>query len=64
VAQSTKIYDKTGEILLYNVHGDETRTVVSIDKISKHMQNAAVAIEDKDFYNHGGVKITSILKAA
>ncbi len=64
IAQSTKIYDSTGEVLLYNVHGDETRTVVPIENISKYAQQAAVAIEDKDFYNHHGIKITSILKAA
>ncbi len=64
IAQSTKIYDKTGKILLYNVHGDETRTVVPISKMSKHIKNAAVAIEDKDFYIHDGIKPTSIIKAA
>ena len=28
VAQSTKIYDRTGEILLYDVHQDIKRTIV------------------------------------
>ena len=50
--------------MLYNVHGDETRTIVPIEKMSKHIKNAAVAVEDKDFYTHEGVKPTSIVKAA
>ncbi len=63
IAQSTKIYDKNGE-LLYRLYGDESRTVVPISKISKHALDAAVAVEDKDFYEHNGVKPTSIIKSA
>ena len=33
VNQSTKIYDKTGQVLLYEIHGDEKRTVVPFDHI-------------------------------
>jgi membrane peptidoglycan carboxypeptidase len=32
--------------------------------MSPHIKNAAVAVEDKDFYLHSGVKPTSIVKAA
>jgi penicillin-binding protein 1A len=62
--QSTKIYDKTGNILLYNIYENESRTSISLDKISDNFKNALIAVEDKDFYNHPGVKITSIFKAA
>ncbi len=64
IDQSTKIYDKSGKILLFNIYGDETRTVVPLSKISKNIINATIAVEDKDFYKHKGVKITSILRAA
>ena len=64
IAESTKIYDYTGETLLWEVHGDERRTVVPLDRISRHIQNATIAIEDSSFYTHGGVRIPSIIRAA
>lgn len=63
VAQSTKIYDRTGEILLFDVHGDIKRTVVSLDQISNFAQQATIAVEDKNFYNHNGIEPTAILRA-
>ncbi len=63
VAQSTKIYDRTGKILLYDVHKDVRRTVVTFDQISPDIKNATVAIEDEQFYQHHGIKPTAILRA-
>src|SRR3989344_1478440 len=63
VAQSTKIYDKTGEVLLYDVHSDARRTVVSYEDISRNIKNATIAIEDLEFYEHAGIKPTAILRA-
>jgi penicillin-binding protein 1A len=39
ITQSTKIYDRTGTVLLYDVHGEEKRTVVPIDQISKYLKD-------------------------
>jgi penicillin-binding protein 1C len=64
VIQSTKIYDRTGNHLLYEVFQDQKRTVINLDQINPEAVQATIAIEDKDFYNHGGVKIVSILRAA
>jgi 1A family penicillin-binding protein len=63
VSQSTKIYDRTGEVVLYDVYGDIKRTVVPLSKISPFLQKAAVAVEDKNFYTHGGIEISSIIRA-
>lgn len=63
VAQSTKIYDYTGEVLLYNMGANLRRTVVPSDHISRNVKNATVAIEDWDFYNHHGIRPTSIIRA-
>lgn len=64
VQQSTKIYDRTGEILLYDLHQDVKRTVVPYDDISRHIKNATVAIEDDTFFEHSGVRPLAILRAA
>ncbi len=63
IDQSTKIYDRTGKQLLFNIHGDIRRTVVPLNKISRHLRNATVAIEDDEFYQHKGIRPTRILKA-
>ncbi len=64
ILQSTKIYDRTGEILLYDLHQDVRRTIVPFEEISYHIKNATVAIEDDEFYNHHGVSISGIIRAA
>jgi 1A family penicillin-binding protein len=63
VIESTKIYDKTGSILLYDVNKNIQRTVVPYDQISKNIKNATISIEDKNFYTHGGVDFPSIARA-
>ncbi|MDB5266779.1 MAG: putative penicillin-binding protein [Parcubacteria group bacterium] len=63
VIQSTKIYDRTGQILLYDMSSDVRRTVVPFESISPNIKKATLAIEDKDFYSHGGVKVSSFLRA-
>jgi 1A family penicillin-binding protein len=63
VSESTKIFDRTGEILLYDVHKDTKRTLVESQNISRYLKDATVAIEDADFYQHKGIKPTAILRA-
>ena len=63
VAQSTKIYDRTGQVLLYDIFQGAKRITVPFTQISRNLKNATVAIEDAEFYNHGGIKITSIFRA-
>lgn len=63
VAETTKIYARDGETLLYNLHEDTHRTVVPSGEISKNVKNATVAIEDDNFYEHFGISITDILRA-
>ncbi|MBN2093967.1 MAG: penicillin-binding protein [Candidatus Zambryskibacteria bacterium] len=63
VAESTKIYDRTGEILLYDTGGNVRRSIISIEEISRHIKNATIAIEDQEFYQHKGVKPTAFIRA-
>jgi 1A family penicillin-binding protein len=64
ILQSTKIYDRTGEILLYDLHQDVRRTIVPFEDISYNIKNATVAIEDDQFYNHFGIDPRAIIRAA
>jgi 1A family penicillin-binding protein len=63
VPQSTKIYDRTGEHLLYEIHGDERRTLVKIEDIPESMQKAVIAIEDRMFYEHHGIYWRGLIRA-
>ena len=63
VTQSTKIYDRTGQVLLYDYNRDVRRVIVPLEAISEYAKNAVIAIEDSSFYGHGGIRLTSIVRA-
>ena len=55
----------TGEYEEYeHLYADENRVWVDLGDIPKHVQNAAVAIEDERFYSHAGFDPKSTAKAA
>ncbi|GAB4474019.1 MAG: PBP1A family penicillin-binding protein [Anaerolineae bacterium] len=64
--ETTKIYDRTGQVLLYEVidplAGD--RTWVELVDIPLSLRYATVAIEDKTFYDNPGYDLEGILRAA
>ena len=61
---SSQIYDRNGK-LLYEVYRDENRTPIKLTDLPEDMKEATIAIEDKDFYKHGGISIVSgMLRAA
>ncbi|MFA6417168.1 MAG: penicillin-binding protein [Patescibacteria group bacterium] len=64
VAQSTKIYDRTGENILYEIHGDQKRTLISLSDLPEYVKWAPIAIEDKSFYNHGGFSVWAMFRTA
>ena len=64
VLQSTKIYDRTGEVVLYDLHQDVRRTIIPFEEMSRHIKNATVAIEDDQFYQHIGIDFRAIIRAA
>lgn len=61
--ESTKIYDRTGENLLYEIHGEEKRTTIPFEQIPDVMKEATISIEDNSFYNHPAFDWRGILRA-
>lgn len=64
IIQSTKIYDRTGDHLLYEVHGEEKRTQIPFYEMPENIRYATIALEDQNFYNHIGIEIKGIIRAA
>ncbi len=60
---SSQIYDRNGK-LLYTLYSDKNQTFIPLSKIPKDLQEATIAIEDKDFYKHGAVDLRGITRAA
>jgi penicillin-binding protein 1A len=61
--QTTYLYDRNGH-LLTTLHGTVDRTVVPLSQVSPHMIDAVIATEDHGFYDHPGVDVAGILRAA
>lgn len=64
IANSTKIYDRTGKIVLYNIHDNVRRTAIPFEEISPYIRQATISIEDSHFYEHYGFRPTSFIRAA
>ncbi len=56
VDSTSKVYDINGELIAY-LHAEENRTPVSLDQIPLHMQQAVLAMEDSNFYEHHGIDL-------
>lgn len=54
VPQATKIYDRNGK-LLFDIFVEQNRSPVPLKDIPKIVQQATIAIEDKNFYKHAGI---------
>ena len=59
---TTKIYDRSGEHLLYTLE-EERRELVGLDAVPQKMQEATIAIEDKSFWTNPGIDIGGIVRA-
>ncbi|QQG43291.1 MAG: PBP1A family penicillin-binding protein [Candidatus Daviesbacteria bacterium] len=62
VAQATRIEDRSGQ-LLYDIYQNQNRTSVKLADIPDNIKKATIAIEDKDFYQHGGFSIPGITRS-
>ena len=62
-ARPTKIYDRTGRVLLYEVYGEEKREFAPLREISSFLPLAVIAAEDQNFYSHFGVDLKGVARA-
>ncbi len=63
VPQSTKIYDRTGKVILYDIHGEVRRTIVELSAIPESLKQATLVAEDRNFYQHKGFRFTSMIRS-
>lgn len=61
VHESTKIYDSSGQHILYEI-GDIHRTVVPLSSMSRFIRQATLAAEDDQFYEHHGLDFFGIVR--
>lgn len=64
IGGSITYYDRTGKTVLWQDYDAVQRFPVPDEEISQYMKDATVAIEDKNFYNHGAFDVTGISRAA
>lgn len=63
IAQSTKIYDRTGQVLLYEMYGEERREIVPLETMPEYLKQAVIAAEDSNFYEHFGIDLKGMARA-
>lgn len=61
--ESTKIFDRSGEVLLYELYGEEKREIIPLDQMSENIKHAVIATEDANFYEHHGLDFEGIFRA-
>lgn len=64
IGGSITYYDRTGQTVLWQDYDAVQRFPVKSEDISKYMQDATIAIEDKNFYKHGAFDVTGLARAA
>ncbi len=61
--ETSVIYDRTGQIALYQIHGEENRKILPHSEIPDTIRTATIYAEDKAFYKHLGIDPLSITRA-
>lgn len=63
ISNSTKIYDRTGTVVLYDLQGFVRRTEIPFSEMGENIKKATIAVEDDSFYSHSGIRPKSIVRA-
>lgn len=64
IGGSMRYYDRSGQTLLWEDYDAVKRIPVKDEDIAQVVKDATVAIEDKDFFKHGGFDVRGIMRAA
>lgn len=59
---STSVLDRNNQVV-YQIYNDKNIIPVTLKKISPDLINATLAIEDKNFYRHGGFSVWGIARS-
>lgn len=59
---STVFTDRNDEVI-YEMYQDKNRVPVKFKDIAKYLKQGTVAVEDKTFYQHGGISQSGIIRA-
>jgi len=59
--QTSKVFDRHGTLIAEI--GTQARTLTSIESLPAHVPQAFIAVEDRRFYNHGGVDVRGLSRA-
>jgi penicillin-binding protein 1A len=63
LASSSEVYDADGKLIA--TYSDEiTRFLIDTEKLPGHVRRAVVAAEDRDFFEHEGVSVRGLARAA
>ncbi|MDO8435111.1 MAG: PBP1A family penicillin-binding protein [bacterium] len=60
--ESTKIMDRTGEHILYEIFQEKKRRLIALENLPDHVKWATISIEDHDFYTHPGFDLKGIVR--
>ena len=63
IAETSILYDRSGQNILYELHGEENRKIISHEEIPDVMRLATIATEDANFYSHIGIDPIAIIRA-
>jgi len=61
--ESTKIYDRSGEVLLYELYSEEKREIIPLSEVPEYLKEALISAEDANFYSHFGIDLGGIFRA-
>jgi penicillin-binding protein 1A len=62
IGANTFVYAADGS-LLGSIPAERNREPVTLDKVNPWMQRATIAVEDRRFYEHGGIDVKGIVRA-
>ncbi|HET9444098.1 MAG TPA: PBP1A family penicillin-binding protein [Acidimicrobiales bacterium] len=63
LSQRSVVYDREGGVLAI-LHAEENRSPVPLEQVPEHVIHAVIDVEDDRFYDHGGVNLRAIMRAA